>query len=104
MILTQEHLRNYVRNPFPHILPAMKVIAYECHRLVSLERDTEGNRIGYMLGINMCEGEREEVECREKEVELHRGPEGASIQAKALKHVLSPEHPNWIFLPEPHWT
>lgn len=66
----------------------MKVILCEHHRLVSLEADTEGDRIGSMLGINMCDGKRKEVECRE-EVKLHRGSERASIQAKALEHMLS---------------
>lgn len=88
----------------PHSLPAMNVTAYECHRLISLEAGTEGNEIGYMLGINMCEGRREEVEGREEEVKLHRGPARASTQGKALGYTLSSRASNWIFLPAPHST
>lgn len=80
----------------------MKVTAYECHRLISLEAGTEGNGIGCMLGINTCEGRREEVEDRQEEVKLHRGPERASTQGKALGYTLSSRASDWIFLPAPH--
>lgn len=41
-----------------------------------------------MLGINICE----EVEGREEEVQLERGPERASTQGKVLGYTLSPEY------------
>ena len=87
-------------NTFPHSLPAVKVSAYKHHRLVSLEAGSQGNEIGYMLGINICE----EVEGREEEVQLERGPERATTQGKALGYTLSSIASDWILLPAPHST